>query len=426
MNIRETAPPITELEKISTRTDTRDYLAKAAPTTEKLKDWLVVDVDAHVNETAFWSEITDRIDNDVLRYIAESFRDRGGSPPGLLNANGPLYQDVAGRIMHQQKLAEPTPPGLHRQVQLTQRAMDAMGIDYMVVFPTPMLSLGMHPQVDAEVALGNAYNRWLIEQILPQDTRQKALLYLPFNDPDACVETRRAIRRRARRGRLLRHLDAAQAGLAQFLHAALRRAAGAGQAARLPRRLHLVRSVVRAAQPLHRHARAVVRALQHGPHDQLGAQRPARALPQAQGDLDRERARLGSVRDAAARFRIHDAHVGMPAAQAQAERVHAGDVLHEPAARAQQHEAHAGDLRGDQGRYPAALCVGLAALGFRRAELDHQAAVPQRAGQAQHSRAERRAAVRPRSAAGEIGQEGAARSRSPFRPSERAACRRAA
>jgi hypothetical protein len=64
MNIRETVPPVTELEKISTRTDTRDYLAKAAPTTEKLKDWLVVDVDAHVNETAFWSEITDRIDNE--------------------------------------------------------------------------------------------------------------------------------------------------------------------------------------------------------------------------------------------------------------------------------------------------------------------------------------------------------------------------
>src|SRR5216683_1755557 len=189
MNIRETAPRISELEKISTRTDTRDYLAKAGPVKEKLKDWLVVDVDAHVNETSFWSEVTERIDNDVLRYIAQAFRDRTGSPPGLLNANGPLYQDVGGRIMHQQALAEPTPPGLHRQVQLCQRAMDAMGIDYMVVFPTPMLSLGMHPQADVEVALGNAYNRWLIEQILPQDTRQKALLYLPFNDPEACVET---------------------------------------------------------------------------------------------------------------------------------------------------------------------------------------------------------------------------------------------
>ena len=83
MNIRETAPRIEELEKISTRTDTRDYLAKAAPTTEKLKDWLVVDVDAHVNETAFWSEITDRIDNDVLRYIGaivQGPRRRGPRP----------------------------------------------------------------------------------------------------------------------------------------------------------------------------------------------------------------------------------------------------------------------------------------------------------------------------------------------------------
>ena len=105
-----------------------------------------------------------------------------------MNANGPLYQDVGGRIPHQQRQAEPTPPGLHRQVQLTQRAMDAMGIDHMVIFPTPMLSLGMHPQVDVEVALAQAYNRWLVEKILPQDPRQVALLYLPFNDPDACVE----------------------------------------------------------------------------------------------------------------------------------------------------------------------------------------------------------------------------------------------
>ena len=107
MNIRETAPRISELEKISTRTDTRDYLAKAAPVTEKLKDWLVVDVDAHVNETSFWSEVTERIDNDVLRYIAQAFRERTGAPPGLININGPLFQDVAGRIMHQQALAEP-------------------------------------------------------------------------------------------------------------------------------------------------------------------------------------------------------------------------------------------------------------------------------------------------------------------------------
>ena len=41
--------------------------------------------------------------------------------------------------------------------------MDALGLDYQVVFPTPMLTLGMHPQDDIEVALGAAYNKWLVE-----------------------------------------------------------------------------------------------------------------------------------------------------------------------------------------------------------------------------------------------------------------------
>jgi uncharacterized protein len=58
----------------------------------------------------------------------------------------------------------------------------------MVVFPTPMLVLGMHPQTDIEVAVGNAFNRWLTEQILPQEPRIQAMLYLPFNHPEACVE----------------------------------------------------------------------------------------------------------------------------------------------------------------------------------------------------------------------------------------------
>ena len=40
-----------------------------------------------------------------------------------------------------------------------------------------MLLLGMHPQDDVEVALADAFNRWMIERILPQDTRLKGLLY---------------------------------------------------------------------------------------------------------------------------------------------------------------------------------------------------------------------------------------------------------
>ncbi|HEV2625614.1 MAG TPA: hypothetical protein VGV62_10950 [Xanthobacteraceae bacterium] len=187
-NVKKAAR-VKELPKITVQTDTRDILAHAAK--EKRDDYFIVDVDAHVTETAFWSEIIDRMDSDVYRQMARAFKDRGGSPPGLLNATpGFLHQDVFGRIPHQQRLAESVPGGrTHAQVTLVQRAMDSMGIDYMVVFPTPMLVLGMHPQVETEVVIGNAFNKWLTEEILPQDSRIKAMLYLPFNHPEACVKT---------------------------------------------------------------------------------------------------------------------------------------------------------------------------------------------------------------------------------------------
>jgi uncharacterized protein len=180
---------VRELEKISNRTDTRDVLAHAARDARKLADTFIVDIDAHVTETAFWSEITDRIDNDYLRDAAKSFRERGGSPPGLLNIQpGMLYQDMFGRIPHGQQSDAIIGEDTHRQIELTRRAMDSMGIDYTVAFPTPMLLLGMHPQAEVEVALGRAFNRWLIEELLPREPRIKAMMYLPFNDPDACVD----------------------------------------------------------------------------------------------------------------------------------------------------------------------------------------------------------------------------------------------
>jgi len=180
---------VRELEKITSRTDTRDVLAHAASDARKLADTFIVDIDAHVTETAFWSEITDRIDNDYLRDAAKSFRERGGSPPGLLNIQpGMLYQDMFGRIPHGQQSDAVIGEDTHRQIELTRRAMDSMGIDYTVAFPTPMLLLGMHPQAEVEVALGRAFNRWLIEELLPREPRIKAMMYLPFNDPDACVD----------------------------------------------------------------------------------------------------------------------------------------------------------------------------------------------------------------------------------------------
>src|ERR1700730_5171764 len=57
-------PEVRELAKITIHSDTRDVLAHAAKAASKLADYFIVDIDAHITETAFWSDITDRIDND--------------------------------------------------------------------------------------------------------------------------------------------------------------------------------------------------------------------------------------------------------------------------------------------------------------------------------------------------------------------------
>src|ERR1700719_4502336 len=83
------AARVKELPKITVQTDTRDILAHAAK--EKRDDYFIVDVDAHVTETAFWSEVIDRMDSDVYKQMARAFKERGAAP-GLLNATpGMLY-----------------------------------------------------------------------------------------------------------------------------------------------------------------------------------------------------------------------------------------------------------------------------------------------------------------------------------------------
>ena len=42
-----------------------------------------------------------------------------------------------------------------------------MSVDYSCLFPTGMLSIGLHPQTEMEVELCWAYNRWLTEKVLP-------------------------------------------------------------------------------------------------------------------------------------------------------------------------------------------------------------------------------------------------------------------
>jgi uncharacterized protein len=167
--------------------DTRIALSHAAKQARErgYQNFPIIDVDSHHFETESLPEILAYIEDPVIRQLLEASTIAGYRGVGALPA-GLGYQDYGGRIMREQlRRLERTEPKPHRDVALTRRWMDSMGVDIAVMFPTPMLHLGLHPQVEVEVALSYAYNRWLVEHVLADEPRIRTMLYLPFNDPAA-------------------------------------------------------------------------------------------------------------------------------------------------------------------------------------------------------------------------------------------------
>lgn len=183
------------VQQITTRTDSREILANARRDIDRyhLDDYLVVDVDAHHVEFDSWFDIIDRLENPVLRHNAKAMIQDWPRAKQLAFSNhnvGLTFQDVFGRIPHQADLGEHVDKSdEHRDLTLVRRAMESMGIRIQVIFPQPMLELGLHPEPDIATALIFAYNRWFTETILSRDKRIKSLICLPFHDPEATLKT---------------------------------------------------------------------------------------------------------------------------------------------------------------------------------------------------------------------------------------------
>jgi uncharacterized protein len=167
--------------------DTRTLLKNAAHQAEvrHYEDFLIVDVDSHHYETEAFREISDYVDDPVLRH---EFRYQGMSRGGVGSESG-SYQEIGGRITrYPLRKTEQVPASPHRDLTLMERWMDALGVDMAIMFPTPMLNLSNCPRIQVEVAMARAYNRWLCDKILSQNPRLKSMLYLPFHDPEATYD----------------------------------------------------------------------------------------------------------------------------------------------------------------------------------------------------------------------------------------------
>ncbi|MYZ47260.1 amidohydrolase family protein [Propylenella binzhouense] len=168
--------------------DTGRHLAHATEQADArgYEDFLIVDIDSHHYENEASAEIAEFIENPIIRHEVKY---QGISRKGITTGFG-QYQELGGRITrYPLRKSEKVPPHPHRDITLMRRWMDAMGVDVACMFPTPLLNLGLAPRVDLEVELAFAYNRWLCETILQEEPRLKSMLYMPFNDPDACLKT---------------------------------------------------------------------------------------------------------------------------------------------------------------------------------------------------------------------------------------------
>src|SRR5258707_4369975 len=151
-----------------------------------LDDFMVVDVDSPDYESECFDEFLPLIENEVLRQLVLAGRAKGRQ---TLMPSQVSFQDMGGRITrYPMRSSEKTNGGKLRDVELGQRWMNAMSIDYSCLFPTMLLAVGMHPSVEIEIELCWAYNRWLTETLLPAaDGRLYSMLSLPLSDTDEAL-----------------------------------------------------------------------------------------------------------------------------------------------------------------------------------------------------------------------------------------------
>ena len=182
--------PTSETDRMSIESfDTSKLLVNAARQRDQrgFNDFPIIDIDCHHYENESMKEIVEFIEDPVLRHTGQLYSASGTGAQSPLLPGVVGTQDISGRVTRYplRKLEQTPKDDKHRDVHLSLRFMDAMGVDYVSLFPTPMLLLGLHPQAEVEAGLSRAYNRWLTERILPSEPRIKTMLYLPFNDPDA-------------------------------------------------------------------------------------------------------------------------------------------------------------------------------------------------------------------------------------------------
>jgi uncharacterized protein len=167
--------------------DTTQHLAHAARQARErgFDKFPIVDADTHHEEGGSVRHMLKYIESPVEQVLARAGSGDGRRPmvPRVIS-----YEDTGGRLQRfAARKLEQTPANVHRDITLTRRSMAAMGATYGVLYPTTAMRLAMQPKRDWEFTLTHAYNRWLANELLPQEPQIKGMMYLPLHHAEDCL-----------------------------------------------------------------------------------------------------------------------------------------------------------------------------------------------------------------------------------------------
>ncbi len=169
----------------------KNYLdnAEQSALARGLYDIPIVDADCHYLGTPL---------NELAKYLDEPYKSQLSFIYGVKGTANVIPGDLgdrtnAGKLKSlpnfvkatkEKPIGEKMNPAVYPLIESSMK----LAIDYNIVFPTDMLTLGLNPDPEMEVAIAYGFARWMTEEILPYDDSMKTMLYLPFSSPEACTQ----------------------------------------------------------------------------------------------------------------------------------------------------------------------------------------------------------------------------------------------
>lgn len=137
----------------------------------------IIDADGHLFEDA----------EGISAFMPAGYKERG--PFDLMKLFPPLDH------LHSASMFELPPGSFERSgTEGWKRFMSAAGINATVLYPTAALAYGKIVSIEWAVAVCRAYNDWLYDAYVKNDSRFKGMALIPMQDPKAAVEElRRAV-----------------------------------------------------------------------------------------------------------------------------------------------------------------------------------------------------------------------------------------